>query len=1146
MTPQQKANLPKGQSEEDPRVWLQEWGKNMKPIVQRRRSTPSAISKALNKSKSHSREITLSSSHPDNGLPTGAFSNPNSVFILDERVQLTMGLQTQERHLFLFSDMLVIAKSKSSSSLKLKKQVRLSEVWTGSCLNEVSEKKMSPENSFVIGWPTTNFVVSFSSSEEKEQWLSTLLWQINEMKQNEYPKNLTVQILLLDADSCTSTTTVNVSNTETADNVIKKTANQLGLPGRPSDYHLWVISGKDDPAYPLIGHEHPFSIILSCLRETVDQHHGTNNNTLLADGTEASLLDQLPKDKQCQFILKPRPQAPRQLRRESLQKHTKRKKSLIDWALRRTSSTPTGSPTSHSPPTPRKLFGLSLSSVCPDGILPKPIMDMLLLLYHEGPSTRGIFRRSANAKICKELKEKLNSGDDVQMDGESVFVAAAVITDFLRNIPDSVLSSDMHGLWMEAVDTVNRGHKTEAIKSLVKQLPEANLILLRHLFGVLHHIEQNSEENQMNAFNLALCIAPNMLWLPSPTGPEEESRSTKKVAMLVQFLIENSAEIFGGDITSLFQRPDKQKSKSSEDFLGIGMAQHNDSSDEMEFAACDQERPKHHHVPQAVSMFDSSCGLLLEEEQEDWDLFSEITACYQSKTKKNASADSYDLLEEEGSFCSIDSIRSLSPARDRCSSEPSVCLSSQLPTQCHEPVARQSSCDATIMHSHTDYIQRLKQLQLESQKLIDEGLSPGLNKTRQNFWQSPQTSSRVKKLSFQKTSLSNRSSFSSLSSTTTSPSASSLSSLDSAFSYCSESSAFSPTDVSSLPFMFGTSTRLHALSPKTAKRSLKEWKKPLTSPLPLNPGDLDSWSKYEQRDMGSSHSIGEVKGFAPINGAAMGSLLNESDWEEEEKQARCARSSGQALGNQCYFKESECKTDSPTYIPAHESSSAIGQQGPREKSVKHIEIKGPEVSLPRQESLKCTKITFYMAPNKGNPQRSPVEQEDEGFSVSVHSTKSSSSSDQNTSKSQQTVRVHIPQTVFYGQNTPLVLQSVSRRYHHEATRQQLQVECKETAQSIPPAEGLTDDAQQVASAKSHRKSINAFSHTIRIILPASIRNTVREYFKHDEAKNCHAADAEAVESELIRGRVEWLKSQPHTDASPEECKTVAFAEETFV
>lgn len=59
---------------------------------------------------------------------------------------------------------------------------------------------------------------------------------------------------------------------------------------------------------------------------------------------------------------------------------------------------------------------------------------MLCLLYHEGPSTMGIFRRSANAKTCKELKERLNSGDAVQVEGESVFVAAAVIT--VRHLHD--------------------------------------------------------------------------------------------------------------------------------------------------------------------------------------------------------------------------------------------------------------------------------------------------------------------------------------------------------------------------------------------------------------------------------------------------------------------------------------------------------------------------------------------------------------------------------------------------------------------------------------------------------------------------------------------------------------------------------------
>ncbi|XP_068813068.1 rho GTPase-activating protein 20 isoform X2 [Struthio camelus] len=1119
----------------------------MKPIVQRRRSTPSAITKALSKSKYHSRETTLSSSHSDNGLPSGVCSSPGSTFILDERVQLTMGLQTQERHLILFNDVLIIAKSKSSSSLKLKKQVHLSEMWTSTCLSEVTEKKMSPENSFVIGWPTTNYVVTFSSADVKERWLSTLLWHISETKRNEYLKTLTLQIFVLDADNCSSTTTVSVSNVETVDSVIKKTLEQLGLPGRTSDHHLWVISGKDDPAYPLIGHEHPFSIALNCLRNSVDQQQGTNNNTLLADGTEASLLDQLPKEKQCQFVLKPRLQASVQLRRESLQKHTKRKKSLIDWALRRSTSTPTGSPPSQSPTTPRKLFGLSLSSVCPDGILPKPIMDMLLLLYHEGPSTRGIFRRSANAKTCKELKEKLNSGDDVQVDGESVFVAAAVITDFLRNIPDSVLSSDMHGLWMEAVDTENRAHKIEAIKSLVSQLPEANLILLRHLFGVLHHIEQNSGVNQMNAFNLALCIAPNMLWLPSPTGPEEESRSTKKVAMLVQFLIENSAEIFGGDIASLFQRPDKKKSKNLEESLGIGLAQHDDSSDELEFSACDPEVPKHRLVPETDAIFEPSSSLLLDEKQEDWDLFSEITACYQSKAQKNASADSYDLLEEEGSFCSIGSIRSLSPARDRCSSEPSVCLSSQLPAQSHEPVARQSSCDATIMHSHTDYIHRLKQLQVESQKLIDEGLSPGVNKARQNFWQLPQTSSAVKKLSLQKSSLSNRSSFSSLSSTTTSPSASSLSSLDSAFSYCSESSAISPTDVSSLPFMFGTSARLHAVSPKVAKRSPKEWHKSLTSPLPLHPCDLDTFHECEPKPAECSRCSTEVKSFASVSRAVTGSLLTDIDWEEEERQLRCIGGPVPGLRSLGYFKEFEQNPEHPAPSPAGEKTPQISHQQHREKAVKHIEIKSIDASPPSQESMKRTKITFYMAPNKESPWGSPVEEEEERFMVNTRSSvPASSSSEQSLSKSLQTVRVHIPQTVFYGQNTPLVLQSISRRYHHRPTTPSQQTEHKESPQSASSPKELESKPVETAQAPTQSKGFNTFSHTIRIILPASIRNTVREYFKHDETKNCHATEAEAVENELLRSRVEWLRSQPPAEMATEECDTVAFAEETFV
>lgn len=39
-------------------------------------------------------------------------SNEDSELILEDRVQLTEGLKTRERHVFLFSDVLVIAKLK--------------------------------------------------------------------------------------------------------------------------------------------------------------------------------------------------------------------------------------------------------------------------------------------------------------------------------------------------------------------------------------------------------------------------------------------------------------------------------------------------------------------------------------------------------------------------------------------------------------------------------------------------------------------------------------------------------------------------------------------------------------------------------------------------------------------------------------------------------------------------------------------------------------------------------------------------------------------------------------------------------------------------------------------------------------------------
>ncbi len=69
----------------------------------------------------------------------------------------------------------------------------------------------------------------------------------------------------------------------------------------------------------------------------------------------------------------------------------------------------------------------------------------------------GIFRRSPNARVTKDLRERLDNGD--HLDGGtghktctdfsecSVFVTAALLKDFLRSLPDCLLMCQ-HYRWV--------------------------------------------------------------------------------------------------------------------------------------------------------------------------------------------------------------------------------------------------------------------------------------------------------------------------------------------------------------------------------------------------------------------------------------------------------------------------------------------------------------------------------------------------------------------------------------------------------------------------------------------------------------------------------------------------------------------------
>ncbi|XP_032632789.1 rho GTPase-activating protein 20 isoform X3 [Chelonoidis abingdonii] len=711
--------------------------------------------------------------------------------------------------------------TRSPSHFKLKSQVRLCEMWTASCMEEVYEGSTNPERSFVIGWPTTNCVANFSSPEQKEKWLSSLQSRIKEEKEKDYPKSIPLKIIAKDVGNCAYSKTLTVTNADTANDVILTALQQLGINDSEKDYQLWVNSGKEDAPYPLIGHEYPFGIKMSHIRDAVPQTQESKDYAYPLDLHGSFLMEQLPRELQCQFILKPSRLALCEQLNELNQKPFKRKRSIINWAFWRGPGTQLDNiPLSPTSPVPGKLFGLLLPAICENDNLPKPVLDMLSFLYKEGPFTRGIFRRSANAKSCRELKEKLNLGAEVHLACESIFVTASVFKDFLRNIPGSIFSSQLCDKWVSVMDRGNHEEKIKDIQRLIEQLPRANVVLLRYLFGVLHSIEKQSEDNQMTAFNLAVCIAPSMLWPPAPSSPETESKFTKKVSILVQFLIENCCRIFGEEISTLFGdiliRCDNREDGSDLSSFHLNDSSYdsleNELNDDVDSSFSDliKKRGQDNRSRDSVLTL-SDCDL-------DQPEVEEITIQLPPKSKpvristgshhESALRDHSEnqSLRSSTSGCSSvmvpDALKSL--RRQRRCSEPTIgLLASKFShvSEVHENAVRKASCDAVLSHVDEDCLKQLRSLQVEGQKLINQslimGIDVGQSGTMGQNGEKKDLSNCLLPPPLLRLNICSRTSCSSLSSPGTSPSGSSMSSLDSAFSQFSDYSVFTPTETSS-------------------------------------------------------------------------------------------------------------------------------------------------------------------------------------------------------------------------------------------------------------------------------------------------------------------------------------------------------------
>ncbi|KAI1672519.1 Rho GAP domain containing protein [Pyrenophora tritici-repentis] len=190
-------------------------------------------------------------------------------------------------------------------------------------------------------------------------------------------------------------------------------------------------------------------------------------------------------------------------------------------------------------PANRSIFGIPLMEAVeytqPDARVALPAVVYRCLEYLRAKKARseeGIFRLSGSNIVIKGLRDRFNNEGDIKLlEGEyyDVHAVASLLKLYLRELPASVLTRELHLDFLKVLDMDERSKKIQSFNVLVHRLPKNNFELLRHLSSFLIEIVDNSEVNKMTVRNVGIVFAPT-LNIPAP---------------LISFFLTDFTDIFG-------------------------------------------------------------------------------------------------------------------------------------------------------------------------------------------------------------------------------------------------------------------------------------------------------------------------------------------------------------------------------------------------------------------------------------------------------------------------------------------------------------------------------------------------------------------------------------------------------------------------
>uniref|UniRef100_A0A8C4FBV9 Family with sequence similarity 13 member A n=1 Tax=Dicentrarchus labrax TaxID=13489 RepID=A0A8C4FBV9_DICLA len=183
-----------------------------------------------------------------------------------------------------------------------------------------------------------------------------------------------------------------------------------------------------------------------------------------------------------------------------------------------------------------KLFGVSLfeqqeKGLVEDGV-PLVLRRMVDHLRKHALHQEGLFRVNGNVRAVETLKQRLESGEHVDLLSESdSCTVASLLKQYLRDLPEGLLGSAVQQALIQCGDDVSWSD----MRDLLQQLPDIHHNLLRYLCHFLTLVECNHKENRMTAFNLATVFGPSVFHVaPGFEAIKEQNICNKIMVKLIQ------------------------------------------------------------------------------------------------------------------------------------------------------------------------------------------------------------------------------------------------------------------------------------------------------------------------------------------------------------------------------------------------------------------------------------------------------------------------------------------------------------------------------------------------------------------------------------------------------------------------------------